>query len=172
MLRPLRCVHPPTVQGRGRAPFTAAQVGQVVGSGVHHDTAVFTAECALSDIKPTDGIFRYASAYTGVDSFATGVISVLERRRTNGAHTSMTYVYAAELKGHLREAALRAWSPYGLTESNIMTSTLTSSRTDLCRLYTYSCSRPVAPPSHRSTPAGTARTKLGYYATCVPPFTL
>ena len=33
----------------------------------------------------------------------------------------MTYVYAAELKGHLREAALRAWSPYGLTESNIMT---------------------------------------------------
>ena len=84
----------------------------------------------------------------------------------------MTYVYAAELKGHLREAALRAWSPYGLTESNIMTSTLTSSRTDLCRLYTYSCSRPVAPPSHRSTPAGTARTKLGYYAICVPPFTL
>ena len=105
---------------QGRAPFTAAQVGQVVGSGVHHNTAVFIAECALSDIKPADGIFRYASAYSGVDTFATGVISVLERRRTDGTHTTMTYVYAAELKGHLREAALRAWSPYGLMESNMM----------------------------------------------------
>ena len=53
---------------QGRAPLTAAQVGQVVGSGVHHDTAVFTAECALSDIKPADGTLRYASAYTGVDT--------------------------------------------------------------------------------------------------------
>ena len=70
----------------------------------------------------------------------------------------MTYEYAAELKGHLREAALRAWSPYGLMESNMMANADEFADRPLPFVHLLVLTPCCCPFSQRLTTTGTART--------------
>ena len=102
----------------GQRHFTAAQVGSVVGAGLHGNSARFVSRVALS-LPPgatPPPILRYGSAFTGVDTFAVGLLGLV----TGELGSRLSYEYAAESDEKLRAAALRAWGPHGLRSENTL----------------------------------------------------